>query len=263
MEPNLIDETRWAQIREKIGASRSTWVLLSKELEKARSDFVKGEGIDGTKVKELRKTWISDRPLIDADGNPFVLFIYDQAGQNYRPRRRHHNHGSREYKYHFTWCKTLESMTQAGRRARYKAKYDLDNNVFTVNRGRVHDEQQELNVCKYCLSTFNYEGYSDAPPWHREEIYEAFDPAIFFSNHLPQNLIRPSHPFHTGRYPRNWREISLRIKAERGNRCEECGSTKFLQVHHINGVKDNIDPRNLKVLCYFHHSKQPYHTHMR
>lgn len=61
-------------------------------------------------------------------------------------------------------------------------------------------------------------------------------------------------------YPPGWREISRRIIADRGHRCEECGQLghydyiygggrNVLTVHHMDGNPSNNDPSNLRVRC--------------
>lgn len=262
-EGRLIDELGWQKVLDTIGAKRAEIVTLDSVTKKIYEQFTNGSGIGWSDVRKLRKTWRSESPFIDVEGRPFVLFIYDQAGVNYRSSTYGiSQYGHREYKYHFCWCSTLEKMSAGGRRGRYKSKYDIDNNVFTVFRGGNSDDQIEMNVCKNCLHQMDYAGYNTATYSERDSIYKEFDIAYFFSLKLPTDLLKPTHPFHTGRYPADWHIISRNLIKKRGSKCEECNSTQHLQVHHINGVKDDINENNLKVLCYRHHSQQEFHRHM-
>ena len=56
-----------------------------------------------------------------------------------------------------------------------------------------------------------------------------------------------------------WRELKEKIKAERGAKCEQCGSLGKLDLHHIvsrkNKGKDTED--NLQLLCRTCHAQTP------
>jgi hypothetical protein len=68
----------------------------------------------------------------------------------------------------------------------------------------------------------------------------------------------PIRPENRARYPKDWREISRRIRHERaGNRCEQCGaenhqphpvtgSKVVLTVAHLDHTPENCDPANLR-----------------
>ncbi len=69
-----------------------------------------------------------------------------------------------------------------------------------------------------------------------------------------------------GRYPKNWKEISKRIRERAKNRCEFCGaenhkphpitkSKVVLTVAHLNHVPEDCRDENLKALCQKCHNK--------
>jgi RNA-directed DNA polymerase len=63
-----------------------------------------------------------------------------------------------------------------------------------------------------------------------------------------------------------WREIKAQVKAERGARCERCGTTVHLDLHHRQarryGGQDTID--NAELLCRPCHVQTPtYGDHRR
>lgn len=250
-----MDQNRWDTILGKINAPRSRWILLSKKLKGAKTNFTIGHGATGAEVRDLKKTWRSDYPFIDENGNPFVLFIYDQASSSW--------YKNKEYKYHFCWCSTIETMTAGGRGARYKSKEDVSDNWFLVNKGTGSDVRIQMNVCKKCLSHMNYRGWNSAYYKVKDQIYNEFDIEEFFKKNVPQNLLKPTHQFSTGNYTPDFSEISRKTKEQRGSKCEECNSTDRLQTHHINGVKDDNRPSNLKVLCCDCHTEQLFHSHMK
>lgn len=72
----------------------------------------------------------------------------------------------------------------------------------------------------------------------------------------------PIRPENRGRYPKDWKAISLGVRNRAGWRCEgdACvarqgarhpvtGSTVVLTVAHLDHQPENCDPANLKALC--------------
>ena len=69
-------------------------------------------------------------------------------------------------------------------------------------------------------------------------------------------------------YPKNWGDISKAFRIKCGYKCHSCSVCcgreehhQLLDVHHINGVKSNCKPGNLRCLCKECHAKQPFHGH--
>jgi HNH endonuclease/NUMOD3 motif-containing protein len=51
-------------------------------------------------------------------------------------------------------------------------------------------------------------------------------------------------------YAPGWGRLHRRLFREsRGNRCEDCGSTEWLDIHHIDGEKHDHSEENLRLLC--------------
>lgn len=81
-------------------------------------------------------------------------------------------------------------------------------------------------------------------------------------------------PFHKERYPPNWKEISLRIRARAGNKCEFCGAENYmphpvtgskviLTVAHLDHDPQNCADENLKALCQKCHLSYDAKHHAR
>ena len=78
-------------------------------------------------------------------------------------------------------------------------------------------------------------------------------------------LHQPTHRF-DHLYNERWREIKAQVKAERGAKCERCGSPVNLDLHHRKakryGGKDTSD--NAELLCEPCHVQTPtYGDHGR
>ena len=77
----------------------------------------------------------------------------------------------------------------------------------------------------------------------------------------------PIRPENKARYPKDWKQISLRIRVERaGNKCEWCAaengkphpetkSMVVLTVAHLDHQPENCADENLKALCQRCHNK--------
>lgn len=69
-------------------------------------------------------------------------------------------------------------------------------------------------------------------------------------------------------YVSDWKDISWKVRSERGFVCEDCGvnlsgSTWLLHTHHRNRKKSDNCDQNLRALCVECHSNQPGHLHMK
>lgn len=81
-------------------------------------------------------------------------------------------------------------------------------------------------------------------------------------------------PFHKERYPKNWKEISLRIRERAGGKCEFCGAENYkphpitgskviLTVAHLDHNPQNCADENLKALCQRCHLKYDARHHAK
>lgn len=85
----------------------------------------------------------------------------------------------------------------------------------------------------------------------------------------------PIKPENKSRYPKNWKQIRLRILNRAGNRCEFCGAENYsriekrdeqgrflgfggrvvLTIAHLDHTPENCDPSNLRALCQKCHNR--------
>lgn len=201
-----------------------------------------------------------------------LLYIRDQAMYG-QPEDILKNYKS-GYKFHLSWCKTLQSMFNSGKYEKYVVSTRQDDVLLVRAIGsnnKVYESEQKLHVCRYCLSTLNYKGYRYATKAQKDKIYNEFSLKEFF------NVQNSDYSFHdmpkhdeysakTNIYPDNWEHVSELHRKLCHYRCERCGKNcshdhKLLHVHHINGNKQDLRQTNLIALCRECHIQE--HPHMR
>ena len=178
------------------------------------------------------------------------------------------------YKYHIYRCSTISQMFASGRKHRYKVNTRDDGTFFFKfydSRGNFleENENQELNICKNCLSKFIHRYASDydvenfnLKDFHRQN-------SSFFD--FDTSSLEKGEDATPNEYSRKWNEISTQIKIRKNYTCEECGwkpkdryQQRFIHTHHQNGDKTNNRKENLRVLCIECHSNVDiYHTQIK
>lgn len=178
-------------------------------------------------------------------------------------------------KYHLANCRTLQQMWQKNRSERYVVSTRQDGVFFlklSDNGGLTwEDKEQALDVCKNCLSTLNWDSYSNSS--NRTSIFKAFSLHDFFDRY-PNSPITytPTHTDITApvnKYTSDFQEVSKAYRESVGWKCEECLANlnqqnlrQYLHVHHLDGIKSNNNRSNLRALCIECHSKQDHHNHL-
>lgn len=177
-------------------------------------------------------------------------------------------------RFHIAFCRTLEEMRGAHRFERYVVATRDDGQfwIHKISNGRRRDGTWErLNVCQNCLNALNFDAFSySLPRSRRHQIVSEFEISRFFERYSKSlHLREPTHDYITAPindYTDDFEQVSRRIKAARGYRCENCRLTpenRFLHVHHINGQKNDNSDNNLRVLCMGCHAAMPHHGHMK
>ena len=211
--------------------------------------------------------------LIDK-GQPVLVYIRDHTwfGTDLDPEQCK--------RVHFTVCSTLTSMKSQGRFERYRVtnrqtnRYLVD--VRRSNRKTVEIEAK-LYPCQNCLTKVSYRGFSYRMPTAQKMLLRNnCDAAKLFPM-----LRRRLHEYNaqlrniTGGsksatlpsdYPINWSKISAITRQIRDYACAGCGvglreTPELLDVHHIDGDKQNVNDSNLTCLCKLCHQEK--HPHYR
>ncbi|TNC85287.1 MAG: HNH endonuclease [Thalassolituus sp.] len=212
----------------------------------------------------------TEQGLLGYRGRQVLLFIPDhgsRAGNVFEGR-------SEGNKFHVADCQKLDEMRSNNRFGRYKATYNVSGKfeIFGTNgyRGEDISGEAELHVCKLCLGYLNYRSYKNSTKADRESVYESFDISEFLSKYstLFRSMPKREALVDMAGYADNWKDISRDLRDSRNWTCECCGvnlrnTPALLHTHHINGVKRDNRPENLKALCIDCHRKQPQHDYMR
>ena len=217
--------------------------------------------------------------IIDAEGVPYCVYIRDLSWglenaleEDLSPKKVHFMHD----------CTTLNTMTRDGRYGRYHAIYER--NLSEGNRLSVVGSDKKLNhhICTNCLKLdkkssnsqtitpeiFNTDSSTNKPPFLNNYTAQTLGIVHILENYNGRRPTRPTTGLGNGEYPPNWERISERARTAKNWTCEVCKVDlnkhhNLLDTHHVNGVKSDTRPSNLRVLCKLCHSEQPSHGHYK
>lgn len=264
--PELIAQQR------KIGASECTWNLDTEELDPRTKHIMELER--GIEIS-LRDVERQPGGLLAHKGEQVILYIKD-TGDSFEKLK---NEPESSRKFHLFNCKTLVKMEMEGRFERYVVTRKTDGNFLVFWRDPYTNEHGEtkarLNVCKNCLYSLNWKGYSKRLKMRdaRDAIVKEFSIEEFFREYatffqkLPKESDITALP---NDYVKDWSNISRGYKEKAGWVCSSCTVVlekrqlrKHLHCHHISGKRRDNSGQNIEVLCALCHRDQFLHQRMK
>lgn len=271
--PNFHINVGLNELRRLMGADRLGELTLSsnsRNLTVAEFEVLMTGGIDIQSLDEVRV--LPDGTLAYKDRR-VLLYIRDVS--DYGNRARDVNSLP---KFHVSNCKKLQDMRSQNRFGRYVVAARQDGN-FQINRigngSPTATSTERLLVCQFCLGNLSFNGFSPGlPSDKRKRLVHTFSLKVFFSKYdrdiidageLQSETTAPLNDY-TGDFG-----LHATAAKERSNyRCENCMVNlqqshlrRFLHAHHLNAIKYDNSPGNLKALCIACHAEQPGHSHMR
>lgn len=263
--PDFRSNVRMNALREAMGIPHDQFGSLAVEIAPGRltldelRKLTSGDGID-VDFKEL--TILPDGTLAYKDSR-VLLYIRDHhlfSGEFNAP------------KYHFFNCRTLVWMRETRRIDRYVVATEVTGSfrINIIENRQKKSEHHKLSVCQNCLDGKAFDGFSlQSSKQDRDRFVEEFLPDRFFAVY-PRSLIEIGNQQSAATaplndYPENWGVISRNARNSANWTCSVCGlilkvhKKKYLHVHHRNGVRSDVRPENLQVLCLGCHAEEPQH----
>jgi len=286
---NKIKEVYKSKVKEDYNIFNSKLEIKNKLLrdcEEKSSKITIPESLQKSESLEIRNlenvvTLYDESLRYCEEGKYFKISIYIQDANNKNSDKIDGLH-----KYHFYNCRTIQEMKSQKRDFRYCVSTRSDNyfkyKIYNGNKLIEYKDNQELHVCKNCLSIYNKQyktinkiKIQDPVEFNEKNLLETYIKSdVIELDNEELVLISTEYVYDYEQIPNlyseSWPTISQVVKDSNNHTCKECqwqpkssDQNQYLHVHHINFKKFDNNLTNLNVLCIDCHSKQPNHKHIR
>lgn len=263
------DFAAFNKLREAMGAKLIDFSPPPSSFSPPDAEILKLLETGGIEINDLEEIIIEQDQTLSYKNKRIILYIQDCA--IYREGQAYDNP-----RFHIAGCSTYQTMCKQGREKRYviSSRNDGFFNLNHIDGNKIiKSGLEKLEVCSNCLDKLGWMGYkSKLPNEEKAEIKARFTLEKFFKCYPKDLLDKAGHYYDAlapeNRYPKNWSSTSKRTRESKNFTCENCGinlknNPRYLDVHHINGIKSDDSNTNLKVLCVKCHSNEPMHAHMK
>ncbi|MBX2809705.1 MAG: HNH endonuclease [Cellvibrionaceae bacterium] len=227
--------------------------------------------------KPIEKQWLGTSPLgeLTVKGNCAFVYLasYENKDDFNRVLSNSKTHGR---KVHFTHCNYLKEEADNNTLGRFYSTTRNDGRFTIELSARGEDSYEnpieaevELLPCEWCIQR----AYDlDAK---ETDLRKALAQDFSFSEWVKRKdkLTLPTWRKVIDEVvgETDWQALSRSLREAHDYRCQACGfqasndpfERYCIHVHHEIGGKRNNNPRNLRVLCYKCHAKQPNHEKMK
>ena len=204
--------------------------------------------------------------FVTEDGQRFLVYIREQSGS---------------FKYHLKMCQHLRDRKSKKTLTNRYVATAQKTNEFSITNSYVGAtiSRVKLDVCMFCLGEIRWEDnelgrfHYRLPKKSRLKIVENFNPATYFDKYAKEvfdpNLKQDIH-VSLNQYSTMHMQIAVLHKENVNYKCQcincnidlknEEKQKQYIHLHHIDGRKDNYDPKNLLVLCVHCHNNRHHHS---